>query len=89
MTRRSTFAATPRPHPGCHRPLGDGSGSTSHARSSCVRDMDQRIADAVRRDGLTRGAALALYGEVMETHPEDPCSARDRLAEALGELVLA
>jgi hypothetical protein len=58
-------------------------------RPDCIRDMDQRIAEAIRRHGLTRGAALALYGEVVETYPEDPCSARQVLEDALGDLVLA
>jgi hypothetical protein len=58
-------------------------------RPDCIRDMDQRIAEAIRRHGLTRGAALALYGEAVETYPEDPCSARQLLEDALGDLALA
>jgi hypothetical protein len=58
-------------------------------RPDCIRDMDQRIADAIRQHGLTRGAALALYGEAVETYPEDPCSARQLLEDALGDLALA
>jgi hypothetical protein len=51
--------------------------------------MDRRIAEAIRQHGLTRGAALALYGEAVETYPEDPCSARQLLEDALGDLTLA
>jgi hypothetical protein len=60
-----------------------------HTRAECVRDMDARIARAIRSGGLTRGAALALYGDVVETHPEDPCAARDHLEDVLDELTLA
>jgi hypothetical protein len=60
-----------------------------HGRTDCVRDMDRRIAAAIRRDGISRGTALAIYGEAVETHPGDPCSAREQLTVALGELVLA
>jgi hypothetical protein len=59
------------------------------AQHECVRDMDRRIAEAVLAGGLTRGAALALYGEVVETHPDDPCSARQLLTRSLGDLVPA
>jgi hypothetical protein len=58
-------------------------------RPDCIRDMDRRIAEAIRQHGLTRGAALALYGEAVETYPEDPCSARQLLEDALGDLTLA
>jgi hypothetical protein len=57
-------------------------------RPDCIRDMDRRIAEAIRRHGLTRGAALALYGEAVATYPEDPCSARQLLEDALGDLTL-
>jgi hypothetical protein len=70
-------------HDGCRVGAGDV------GRSDCVKEMDRRIADAIRKDGLTRGAALALYGEAVEAAPEDPCAARDRLTASLGELVLA
>jgi hypothetical protein len=50
--------------------------------------MDRRIADVIRRGLLTRGAALALHGEVVETHPEDPCSAHQLLTRSLEELVV-
>jgi hypothetical protein len=80
-----TSAATGRlGHERCAAP-----GEPAHVRSDCERDMDQRIGDAIRRHGLTRGAALALYGEAIETHPEDPCLARQQLEDALGDLVLA
>jgi hypothetical protein len=64
-------------------------GPGGFGRSDGVKDMDRRIADAIRHDGLTRGAALALYGEAVESAPEDPCTARDRLTASLGDLVLA
>jgi hypothetical protein len=42
----------------------------------------------IRRGLLTRGAALALHGEAVETHPEDPCSAHRLLTRSLEELVI-
>jgi hypothetical protein len=62
---------------------------SSHPRGDCDRDMDRRIAEAISRGILTPGAALALHGEVVETHPEDPCSAHRLLTRSLDELVLA
>jgi hypothetical protein len=59
------------------------------AREDCERDMDRRIADVIHRGLLTRGAALALHGEAVETHPEDPCSAHRVLTRSLEELVPA
>jgi hypothetical protein len=58
-------------------------------RGDCERDMDRRIAEVIRRGLLTRGAALALHGEVVETHPDDPCSAHQLLTRSLEELVPA
>jgi hypothetical protein len=90
MFNRSMADASTPVHAGCYRPWStDEPSPRVDPRSACVRDMDRCIADAVSRHGLTRGAALALYGEAVERHPEDPCSAREQLAEALGDLVLA
>jgi hypothetical protein len=92
MPHRTSVADRPPSFVPHGRTGGDAchpSDGASHSRHECVRDMDRRIADAVRRGGLTRGAALALHGEVVETHPEDPCSARELLELSLGELVTA
>jgi hypothetical protein len=59
----------------------------THVRSECVREMDRRVAVAISRDRVTRGAALAAYGAVMEQHAEDPCSAQRSLDAALDQLV--
>jgi hypothetical protein len=62
---------------------------SAYLRDECERDMDRRIAEVIGRGVLSRGAALALHGEVVETHPEDPCSAHRLLTRSLEELVPA
>jgi hypothetical protein len=85
MTHRST-GRRPLPAAGGHercQVVGP------HTRAECVRDMDARIARAIRSGGLTRGAALALYGDAVASFPEDPCAARAHLEDVLDDLTLA
>jgi hypothetical protein len=86
MAHRST-ARAPLPGRGDHAPCR----ASRHPapRPSCLREMDERVATAIRREGVSRGTALALYGDAVTAHPDDPCAARDRLEALLAELVAA
>jgi hypothetical protein len=64
-------------HDRCRAGAGRGT------RVGCLRAMDERVAAAIRRGGVSRGTALALHGAAVEAHPDDPCAARDRLEDLL------